>query len=115
MLINNLINAAKFEKMDVLERSINLLVHGLKSKNIPFIESEKDYTFSLNGSVIKEWYNVTDRYSFKELVKVSNSISEPLLNDQLDFIKYWRIYTIILYQILYQNLIIYLDLVLIIQ
>lgn len=81
-LINDFINSSKSYKNKLLENSLIRLLEGLKNRKIPFIEQDNFYLFTFGGSVIKQWYKTTYSYTFKELVKVSNFISRPLLDEQ---------------------------------
>jgi hypothetical protein len=73
-----------------LEESLLKLSEGLKSRGVKFIESDKDILFSFPRTVIKEYFKRVDTFTFKELVKISDTMADPYFVEELD-----RIYNLL--------------------
>ena len=82
-ILNDLITSAKSDNKLMLEDSVNWLIQGLKSRNVPYIETEKDYILTFSGFAIKEWFHKTNSYTFQELIETFNKIAFPLLETKL--------------------------------
>jgi hypothetical protein len=69
------------------DKSIEILIKGLKELEIPHIEKDEYYIFSFPRSPIQPYIYYDDKgkgYSFKEMIKESNSIGEPYLKDSYE-------------------------------